>query len=158
MIKYLNYSITFQEVPDETSLCFNITNCKYRCKGCHSPELREDIGEDLEPKVLDIIGRYRDGITCVCLLGEGNDFDALWRVLKKIRAVYPGLKTCIYSGSNNGEEFIEFVSAGLIDYLKLGPYNEDKGGLSSVTTNQRMFSFRNRRTTDITEKFWRKKV
>ena len=26
MVKYLNYALTFSEVPDEVNLCFNITN------------------------------------------------------------------------------------------------------------------------------------
>ena len=79
MIKYLNYSITFQEVPDEISLCFNITNCQFRCPGCHSPELRSDIGMNLEPDLVRIVSQYIDGITCICLLGDGNDFGALKR-------------------------------------------------------------------------------
>ena len=39
MLKYLNCQVTFAEVPDEISLCINITNCPNRCPGCHSPEL-----------------------------------------------------------------------------------------------------------------------
>ena len=37
MLKYSNYEITFAEVPDEISLCINLTNCPHKCIGCHSP-------------------------------------------------------------------------------------------------------------------------
>ena len=29
MLKYVNTEITFAEVPDEISLCINISNCSY---------------------------------------------------------------------------------------------------------------------------------
>ena len=44
MLKYVNTEITFSEVPDEITLCINISNCPCHCKGCHSPYLAEDIG------------------------------------------------------------------------------------------------------------------
>ena len=53
MIKYTETQVTFSEVPDEISLCINISNCPHRCKNCHSPHLQEDIGEELTFEVLD---------------------------------------------------------------------------------------------------------
>lgn len=155
MIKYLNYSITFIEVPDETSICFNITNCPHCCPGCHSPELQQDIGTDLEPDILDIISRYEQGITCICFLGEGNDLDALLRCIDLIRKDYPKLKICLYTGGT-----FESVSpvANKLDYLKTGPYIAERGGLNNPGTNQRMYFIHDGSADDITSKFWRKKV
>ena len=39
MLKYVDSQITFREIPDEITLCINISNCPFRCKGCHSKEL-----------------------------------------------------------------------------------------------------------------------
>ena len=164
MIKYLNYSVTFQEVPNETSLCFNITNCQNRCEGCHSPELREDIGKNLEDDMADIIGKYEDGITCVCFLGEGNDPVAMTICLNTIRVLFPKLKICLYSGDSQGGNWNIYIwlSCHLLDYLKLGPYIEDRGPLNNPNTNQRMYKVHNDSNPvhleDITKEFWKKKV
>ena len=36
MLKYANFDIVFQEVPDEVTLAINISNCPNQCVGCHS--------------------------------------------------------------------------------------------------------------------------
>ncbi len=70
MLKYYNYDIVFQEVPDEVSLAINITNCPVKCRACHSPHLCENIGGELNSKVLSgMVSKYNDDITCVCLMG-----------------------------------------------------------------------------------------
>ena len=55
MIKYKETQVTFSEVPDEISLCINISNCPHRCKGCHSPYLQEDVGYELTPSGLSVM-------------------------------------------------------------------------------------------------------
>ena len=77
MLKYRGHSITFQEVPNEVSLCLNITNCQGRCDRCHSPDLRLDVGEPLLRDIDGMLRRYGSLITCVCFLGEGNDYPSL---------------------------------------------------------------------------------
>ena len=47
MLKYYNSMITFSEVPDEITLCINISNCPIRCPDCHSKFLWDDIGTTL---------------------------------------------------------------------------------------------------------------
>ena len=44
MLKYTSYTVVFQEVPDEVSLAFEVSGCPFKCEGCHSPHLWEDVG------------------------------------------------------------------------------------------------------------------
>ena len=48
MVRYHNFDIVFAEIPGETTLAFNITNCPNRCPGCHSPHLTADEGRVLD--------------------------------------------------------------------------------------------------------------
>lgn len=157
MIKYLDYYITFQEVPNEIALTFTITNCQHRCPGCHSPWLRNDEGKSLLENLENILSRYKDDITCVCFMGEGNDVAELWTALKIVKD--HGLKTCLYSGSDTSASWFSMKECGdVLDYLKLGPYDEKRGGLDSETTNQIMFRIFGSDLYNITNWFWRKKV
>ena len=45
MLKYVDYDIAFQEIPDEVTLAINLSNCPHRA-GCHSPHC-DDIGKNL---------------------------------------------------------------------------------------------------------------
>jgi anaerobic ribonucleoside-triphosphate reductase activating protein len=74
MLKYVNYDIVFQEIPNETTLAINISNCPCHCKGCHSSYLAEDIGEPLTERVLEKLIRENKGITCISFMGgpRGN--------------------------------------------------------------------------------------
>ena len=62
-MKYTDVQIGFQEFPDEISLLINISNCPFHCPGCHSPELREDIGTELTKKELSNLIKSNKGIT-----------------------------------------------------------------------------------------------
>jgi len=135
MIRFLNTALTFQEVPDEVSLCVNVTNCPHRCPGCHSPELREDAGRDLELSLPVLLQKFGSDMTCVCLMGEGNDIDALVRCLSVIRA--HGFKTCLYTGCDKPSDVLQAIP--YLDYLKLGRWDHELGGLDRSTTNQRMY-------------------
>ena len=64
MIKYKNYMVVFEEIPDKVTLAVNITNCQNRCVGCHSPELRENIGNELTTNEIDKMIKENDGINC----------------------------------------------------------------------------------------------
>ena len=159
MIKYLNHALTFAEVPDESTLCINITNCPHRCPGCHSPELRQDIGSNLEQALPGLLRKYGNDITCVCLMGEGNDIDALCRCLAVIRRA--GLKTCLYTGCDKPSAVMQAIP--YLDYLKTGHYDHSLGGLASPTTNQKMFQLIHDQSgrswpafCDVTWKFWPK--
>lgn len=151
MIKYKDCYVVFEEIPDMLSLAINLTNCQNNCIGCHSPELRGDIGNVLTEDVLDKLINDNFGINCVLFMGEGNDKETLIALAKYIKTKY-NLKTAIYSGRNKVED--EFY--GVFDYIKIGPYVEKYGPLNSETTNQKFYFVGNDGIEDITYKFWRK--
>ena len=69
MLKYTDSQITFSEIPDEITLCINISNCPFKCKGCHSKELWEDVGKELTPNEIDSL--LQDGVSMIfCLISS----------------------------------------------------------------------------------------
>ena len=155
-IKYVSKGIVLEEVPDEITLAFSITNCTGTCEGCHSPWLREDIGDDLERDLPDYLKKFDGRITCVAFLGEGNDPDALIRCIKEAHEA--GFRTCVYSGKDEEPSYLySLIAKGILNYLKIGSYKKELGGLDSPTTNQRMFKSKEYNDPipfeDITHKF-----
>ena len=160
MLKYVNTEITFSEVPDEITLCINISNCSCHCKGCHSPYLAEDIGEELNSHSLQELIKANEGITCICFMGGDSnpqDIDSLAQWLK----IYFSYKVAWYSGR---QELSSDINLQWFDFVKLGPYIEELGPLNSKTTNQRMYkvvyTYYDDGTSgyeleDITNKFWK---
>ena len=148
MLKYYNYDVVFQEVPDEVSLAINLTNCPNRCPDCHSKHLWEDIGEELsEDETSRLVDIYRGDITCVLIMGgdaSKNEVEALAHYIKHSL----NLKVAWYSGRYEKPQNI-----GDFDYLKFGPYLEEKGGLKSADTNQRFYKVVNGELIDQTERF-----
>lgn len=70
MVRYHNFDIVFAEIPCETTLAINTTNCPNRCRGCHSLHLQADMGRVLdEAELCGILARYGRSVTCVCFMG-----------------------------------------------------------------------------------------
>lgn len=151
MLKYVDTLVSFQEVPDEISLCINISNCPCHCDGCHSPYLAEDIGEYLIPyKLLELVNSNK-GISCVCFMG-GDSNPGEINGLAAILRYKTNLKIAWYSG----RQYIpEGVNLSYFDYIKIGPYIPKLGGLDNVNTNQIMYKIEDGRLIDITSKFWK---
>lgn len=151
MIKYIPQltSVVIEEIPDMLTLAVEISNCKGRCEGCHSPILREDIGEELNAAAVDRMFEDNFGVNCFLLLGEGNDPDSLLRIADYIRSAH-GVKVALYSGREDVEDAVWRA----FDYVKVGPYIPEKGPLNSPTTNQRLYKVEHRdgqwSKTDIT--------
>ena len=96
-LRYKGCTITFQEVPNEVSLVFNICNCPYHCPDCHSKYLwNDEESELLIPNLQVILDTYKDMITCVCLMGGDWNLDELQDVLNIIK--YNGLKSVYIAG------------------------------------------------------------
>lgn len=150
MLKYYNYDIVFQEIPDEVTLAVNITHCPHRCVGCHSPHLRENIGNVLDERTLDtLLDKYGRQITCVCFMGGDRlpkDVEALAKHLRQNTK----LKVAWYSGNTALPHNLKSF-----DYVKIGGYKAELGGLRSRTTNQRLYRNDNGKTVDITSRFWK---
>lgn len=149
--------VTFSEVPDEISLCINITNCPNHCAHCHSSYLWDDIGEPLNETSLEALIKENTGITAVCFMGgdispsEVNKL-ALWTMQH-----YPSIKVGWYSGRDIISPEINLEYFGFIKY---GHYDFRKGPLNKETTNQVMLRIHRKEgrtiTENITERFWSK--
>lgn len=158
MLKYLNTQVTFAEVPNEITLCINITNCPCHCKGCHSPYLAEDTGKPLNWESLNALIHINRGITCVAFMGGDIDPSTINKLASNVRRL--GIKTAWYSGRQELSDKIDLCN---FNFIKLGPYNEELGPLNSKTTNQRfykVFDFSNgtSKLIDWTYKFWKDEV
>ena len=132
-VKYTNTIIGFREVPDEVSLCINISNCPNHCEGCHSPELWDDIGIELTNDELEQLIKENKGISCVCFMGGDNNSVRINELAKFVKSNHPELLTCWYSGCETLDEDTELENW---NFIKLGPYIKSLGGLDSKYTNQ----------------------
>ena len=156
MLKYVDSKVTFTEIPDEITLCINISNCPCYCEECHSSYLAEDIGESLDLQHLTNLIDNNKGISCVCIMGGDANPSEVDDIAQDIKEYYPELKVAWYSGRQELSKEIELEN---FNYIKLGPYIKDKGPLNCRTTNQVMLEidviqgkvFKK----DITAKFWR---
>ena len=114
MPKYIDARVTFSEVPDEISLCISITGCPYRCFSCHSPHLREDIGEKF------IITKGLDGCLFAFSIEEWKIFE------QKLRS--------LPISNKDARAFSRFFFAGAIDC------EIDKQGRFLISSNLRDFA------------------
>jgi len=134
-LKYIGYTTAFQEVPNETSLIFNISGCPHMCEGCHSQYLWEYEGKYVSDDIDSVIELYKGLITCVCFMGGDQNLLELKSLLQKCKE--NGFKTCLYSGLDDMHELDSLLE--LLDYIKIGSYKIKLGGLNSKTTNQRFY-------------------
>lgn len=150
-------SVVMEEIPGRVSLAVDISQCMGSCRGCHSPFLKEDIGEPLTEEVIDSLIRDNYGVNCFLFLGEGRDPETLKSLSRHIRSTH-GIATALYSGRTAVEEdlFEEF------DYVKIGPYIPEKGPLNKPTTNQRLYKVKmvegKAELEDITSLFWKRGI
>lgn len=129
-----------QEVPNEISLAINISDCPYKCKGCHSMYLWDYIGDYLIDDIDNLLNKYNNLISCVCFMGGDQNQDELLYCLQKAKK--KKLKTCLYTGNDDINSISNEIIKNL-DYIKIGRYIEKFGGLNCKTTNQKMFDLNN---------------
>jgi anaerobic ribonucleoside-triphosphate reductase activating protein len=151
-MKYTDTQITFTEFPDEISLCINISNCHCHCHGCHSPELWEDVGTELSLKELDKLISSNKGITCVGFMGGDSNPTYINALATYIKHNYKDLKVGWYSGNT---KLSDIIDTRWFDYIKIGPYIKELGGLDNSNTNQRFYKVENGQLIDWTYKFWK---
>lgn len=155
MLKYIYCKEIFSEVPWELTLGISISGCQIHCKGCHSRELWEDKGTPLTIEELQSLLDKHQGITCVCLLGGEHDIDSLTELFMY---AHKRIKTAWYCGL----DMIPKDKVGILEYLdfvKIGHYDQELGGLDSPTTNQKFYKVESHsnndsvKVTDITSIF-----
>ena len=144
-MNYVDKVVVFREIPDEITLAISISGCKIHCPDCHSKYLWGDIGEKLTAPILSSIIEENNGITCVCFMG-GN-YNEVVSFFKYVRQEYPNLKTAWYTGES--EIAINDDLLTYFDYVKVGPYIKERGGLDSKTTNQILYRIVNRKLENV---------
>lgn len=157
MLRYVETQITFAEVPDEISLCINISGCIIRCKDCHSKYLWDNIGKPLEGSTIISLIHRNIGMSCLCFMGGDNCPQYINELAEFTKELFPKVKVAWYSGR---EEISNKINLENFDYIKVGPYIKEKGPLNMETTNQRMYEIRHynsNKLIDITYKFWKLK-
>lgn len=160
MIKYVDVKVVLAEVPDEITLAINLTNCPNRCPGCHSPELRQNIGTELTYRSINAFIRANPGITCIAFMGGDANTYALGQLIEYIHKNF-SIKIAWYSG----KDFFcrNFFFMRFLDYFKIGSYIKDLGPLNVKTTNQIMYKVHKdskdnsliTKLENITYKFWK---
>lgn len=150
--------VTFEEIPDKVTLSVAISNCKGRCHGCHSPELRENIGTQLTTDEIDKLISANYGVNCFLFLGEGKDTEEIFKLATHIRDRYNDIDTAIYIGRELVDNAEKMKFGQHFNYVKTGAYMEEFGPLPSPTTNQRLYKVEGCTSptyNDITYKFWK---
>jgi anaerobic ribonucleoside-triphosphate reductase activating protein len=137
MLRYYNYDIVFQEIPNEVTFAVNLTNCPNGCKGCHSPHLQKNIGRGLDEKqIVSFMDKYSSAITCFCFMGGDIAPHRVAELSNFIKGHYPKIKTAWYSGC---AELPKGFDKKSFHYIKLGGYIEQLGNLKSPSSNQHLF-------------------
>lgn len=154
MLKYVDAKVVFAEVPDEVTLAINISNCPCQCKGCHSSYLAQDIGTELTFNEVRKLIKKNSGISCIAFMGGDSEPKRINALASFVTNHYQ-LKVAWYSGRQELSKDIELRN---FDYIKLGPYIEELGPLSSRTTNQRFYKVNDKELVDITSKFWKHEI
>jgi anaerobic ribonucleoside-triphosphate reductase activating protein len=155
-LRYQGYAIVLQEVPDEISLAFNISGCPYKCIDCHSKNLWEYKGNYLGQDLLKVLSINSDYVTCVCFMGGDYNLHELYNLCRFVKA--SGLKTAIYSGSDDINIFKRFIDNHVLNYLKIGRYMKEYGGLDNPSTNQIMYKIVDNKMVNINHRFAKPKL
>lgn len=153
MLKYIDTYVGSQEIPNEESLVIVIDDYIHQCRGRKAKMYKDKEKKLLTQEELSIyIDSLIDEVSCVLFMGgdcapeEINDLAAF------VRKKYPDMKIGWYSADETITIFTEYHN---FDYIKLGPYNQKRGGLNSSKTNQRMYLVDGAILRDITNRFWK---
>ena len=136
-IKYYTKQVCFQEIPDEISFTYFISGCPNRCPDCHSKHLWEDTGTYVTETLTQDL--RTKGVLCSCVLFMGGDDSDHVESLKLCLDICKraGYKTALYTGLELDKVDKELLT--FLNYIKVGPYKQECGGLKSPTTNQRLY-------------------
>ena len=134
MLYYSYPQIVMQEVPDEISLALSMSGCNLKCKGCHSADTwNPRFGKPLTKEELIQLIQENKHISCVLFYGGEWQPEYLLELIKIVKQ--KKLKVCLYTGLEYHQVPRELIE--VLDYIKVGPYIEELGGLESPKNNQR---------------------
>lgn len=75
------------------SLVIYISGCPFKCKGCKTPKLQENHGEELTKEVVNMfLDSLGDDITCIIFMGGDIAPDEVNELAGHVRKYYPYLK------------------------------------------------------------------
>lgn len=152
MIKYVpeDTSVTFAEIPNEITLCINLSLCPHHCPCCHSEYLQTDIGKELTVEVIDRLLERHHGITCILFMGGDCDKQCLYELARYIK------NTGMLVGWYSGEDTLDLQQyKDIFTYIKVGSFKKEFGPLNSKTTNQKLYQIIGNEIKDITYLFWK---
>ncbi len=146
-MKLTNFDIVTRELPGEISLAISVSGCPRKCEGCHSPELREDIGQHLTTnRIQALVDTYEKGyITAICFLG-GEQHKEFEELLMWLEYFYPHIKLGLYTGAEEINDSIK----DYLHYYKVGKYILGKS-IDRRDTNQKLFKKENNQWTNVTK-------
>ena len=161
MLRYLYSQVYTNEIPRELSLGFVILGCDVHCPECHSPHTWDinckGQGKGLTIEELDKQIRAQSWVSCILFYGGEWDIEYLKKLLLFIRENFQ-YRLALYSGRNL-DFFLKTNIPSLIDYLKIGPYVKERGGLIYPSTNQRLYQLENGKVKeDLTHLFWKTRI
>jgi anaerobic ribonucleoside-triphosphate reductase activating protein len=105
------------------------------------------IGDDIEALINE-----HDGITCDCFMGGDQNPQELNELIDCVHL--KGLKVCLYTGRDDVPGEIHNLN-----YLKIGHYVEECGGLDKPTTNQKFYVvYDDKDYFDITSLFRKERI
>ncbi|ATA68134.1 anaerobic ribonucleoside-triphosphate reductase activating protein [Capnocytophaga cynodegmi] len=143
ILRYSEYDIVLQEVPNEISLCFTITGCPLACEGCHSEHIwNPNFGQPLTLSLLEkLIEKYEGTISCVLFMGGEWNIDQLLNFITIAKE--KNLKTALYTGLNIKQVARKYPQLlERLDYIKTGKWIPSLGGLDSKITNQHLLEIK----------------
>lgn len=159
MIRYFPAEVVIglSEIPGQISLCVPLAGCGGHCPGCHSPWYQDPAGgEHLTLlKYQEMLDAYRGKATCVCFMGAGGFPLELITALRLAKDA--GYKTALYHGGDK-LSVVDPATIEQLDYIKVGSYKAEFGGLESKTTNQVLYKKDGNKYEDITHEFWRNRI
>lgn len=163
MLSYLYYQTYTSEIPNELSLGISILGCPIHCPDCHSRHVWDIYdrgqGEALTKEELDRIIFKQQGVSCILFYGGEWDLDYLTALLCHLKFdLRHDYKLALYSG-RNFDFFAQKPILSYLDYIKVGPYKKELGGLRYPSTNQILYKLDNGEIDeDITHLFWRTNI
>ncbi len=129
--------ISSSAVPDEISYCILVSGCSLHCDGCHSSYAWDKTyGEPLLDKLKKWLQNpLSHHISCITFYGGEWNPESLVTAIELAKK--HNKKVCLFTGEED-DAAIHYSILKRLDYLKLGSYKKELGGLDSPATNQRL--------------------